>query len=61
MRLSPSLADSPPSREMRVAIERLFMPLVRRALERSAARVSRSSHAPLRSVAKAKGGASSGA
>ena len=61
VRLSPSLADAPPSREMRVAIERLFMPLVRRALERSAARVSRSSHAPLRTVAKAKGGASSGA
>ncbi len=61
VRLSPSLADSPPSREMRVAIERLFMPLIRRALERSAARVSRSSYAPLRAVAKAKGGASSGA
>lgn len=61
VRLSPSLADSPPSREMRVAIERLFMPLVRRALERSAARVSKTSHAPIRSAAKAKGGASSGA
>ena len=61
VRLSPSLADAPPSREMRVAIERLFMPLVRRALERSAARVSRTSHAPIRSAAKAKGGASSGA
>lgn len=60
VRLSPSLSDAPPSREMRVAIERLFMPILRRVLERSP-RASRTSAPPVRRVAKAKGGASSGA
>ncbi|MEO8874903.1 MAG: hypothetical protein ABI461_04885 [Polyangiaceae bacterium] len=60
VRLSPSLAEAPPLRETRVAIERLFMPLIRRALER-APRATRTSAAPQRAVAPAKGGASSGA
>jgi hypothetical protein len=60
VRLSSSLAEPPPSREARIAIERLFMPLVRRALERSP-RASRSMPPPLRNIAPAKGGASSGA
>jgi hypothetical protein len=60
VRLSSSLAEAPPNREARVAIERLFMPLIRRALERSP-RASRTSPAPSRTVAPAKGGASSGA
>ncbi len=60
VRLSSSLAETPPSRDARVAIERLFMPLIRRALERSP-RASRTSPAPTRSMAPAKGGASSGA
>lgn len=60
VRLSSSLAEAPPLREARVAIERLFMPLIRRALERSP-RASRATPPPLRNVAPAKGGASSGA
>jgi hypothetical protein len=60
VRLSSSLAETPPVRETRVAIERLFMPLIRRALERSP-RASRTTPPPLRNIAPAKGGASSGA
>jgi hypothetical protein len=60
VRLSSSLAEPPPNRDARIAIERLFMPLVRRALER-APRASRTSPPPTRNVAPAKGGASSGA
>jgi len=50
VRLSSSLAEAPPPREVRVAIERLFMPLIRRALER-APRATRTSAAPQRPVA----------
>ncbi|HEX7663539.1 MAG TPA: hypothetical protein VF407_03470 [Polyangiaceae bacterium] len=60
VRLSPSLADAPPARDVRIAIERLFMPVVRRALERSTPAV-RSSHSPVRKPVPAKGPASSGA
>ncbi|MEO8799608.1 MAG: hypothetical protein ABI551_17070, partial [Polyangiaceae bacterium] len=60
VRLSPSLADIPPARDVRIAIERLFMPVVRRALERSTPAV-RSSLALVRKPAAAKGPVSSGA
>jgi hypothetical protein len=56
VRLSSSLAEPPPSRDARIAIERLFMPLVRRALEH-APRASRTSPPPARNMAPAKGGA----
>lgn len=60
VRLSSSLADAPPARDLRIAIERLFMPVVRRALERSTPAV-RPSLVPVRKPAPAKGPVSSGA